>query len=77
MLFGLEEFLDYKIVLGQVASMEEAIDKINTYGGGHSAVIVTEHAANASTFMNSVDAAAVYHNASYPIYGWWSIWSGR
>lgn len=37
-----EEFLDYKILLGQVDSTEEAIGKINTYGGGHSAVIVTE-----------------------------------
>ena len=59
-----QEFLDYKIVLGQVASLDEAIEKINTYGGGHSAAIVTENVENAEIFMNSVDSAAVYHNAS-------------
>jgi len=37
---------------------------INTYGGGHSAAIVTKNEATASAFMNEVDSAAVYHNAS-------------
>lgn len=59
-----EEFLDYKILLGEVKDMEEAIDKINLYGGGHSAAILTENEETASHFMNSVDSAAVYHNAS-------------
>tara|TARA_R110000868_G_scaffold125037_3_gene330405 strand:- start:24772 stop:25920 length:1149 start_codon:yes stop_codon:yes gene_type:complete len=59
-----EEFLDYKIVIGQVATMEEAITKINTYGGGHSAVIITSDSKKAAVFMESVDSAAVYHNAS-------------
>ncbi len=59
-----EEFLDYKIVIGQVATNSEAIHKINTYGGGHSAVIVTENEKVAEEFMTAVDAAAVYHNAS-------------
>ena len=59
-----KEFLDYKIVLGQVADLEEAIDKINTYGGGHSAAIITANNEKANTFMQSVDTAAVYHNAS-------------
>tara|TARA_R110002050_G_scaffold204522_3_gene340077 strand:- start:13943 stop:15091 length:1149 start_codon:yes stop_codon:yes gene_type:complete len=59
-----EEFLDYKIVIGQVATMEEAITKINTYGGGHSAVIITSDSKKAGVFMESVDSAAVYHNAS-------------
>jgi glutamate-5-semialdehyde dehydrogenase len=59
-----EEFLDYKIVLGQVASLKEAISKINTFGGGHSAAIITANEETAATFMNSVDSAAVYHNAS-------------
>lgn len=59
-----EEFLDYKIVLGQVASLKEAISKINTFGGGHSAAIITASEETAATFMNSVDSAAVYHNAS-------------
>jgi len=59
-----EEFLDYKILLGEVNSMEEAINKINLYRGGHSAAILTENEETASYFMNSVDSAAVYHNAS-------------
>ncbi|MCP4975963.1 MAG: glutamate-5-semialdehyde dehydrogenase [Maribacter sp.] len=59
-----EEFLDYKILLGEVNDIEEAIYKINLYGGGHSAAILTENEETASFFMNSVDSAAVYHNAS-------------
>ncbi len=59
-----EEFLDYKIVLGQVPNLGEAIEKINTYGGGHSATIVTTNEETADAFMNTVDTAAVYHNAS-------------
>ena len=59
-----EEFLDYKIVLGSVNSSEEAIKKINKYGGGHSAVIITKNNETANTFMESVDSAAVYQNAS-------------
>ncbi|MCK5441880.1 MAG: glutamate-5-semialdehyde dehydrogenase [Maribacter sp.] len=59
-----EEFLDYKIVLGQVPNLDEAIEKINTYGGGHSATIVTTNEETANAFMNAVDTAAVYHNAS-------------
>ncbi|MBL4745172.1 MAG: glutamate-5-semialdehyde dehydrogenase [Flavobacteriaceae bacterium] len=59
-----EEFLDYKIVIGQVASSSEAIDKINRYGGGHSAVIITTNEQKAAVFMTGVDAAAVYQNAS-------------
>ncbi len=59
-----EEFLDYKIVLGTVSSLDEAIEKINKYGGGHSAVIITKNSNTANTFMESVDSAAVYQNAS-------------
>nr|WP_299072747.1 glutamate-5-semialdehyde dehydrogenase [uncultured Allomuricauda sp.] len=59
-----EEFLDYKIVLGQVTDLTEAITKINKYSGGHSAAIITSSDEKASTFMQSVDSAAVYHNAS-------------
>lgn len=59
-----EEFLDYKILLGAVNHLEEAIDKINRYGGGHSAAIITGNDTTASEFMNRVDTAAVYHNAS-------------
>ncbi|MBK0368586.1 glutamate-5-semialdehyde dehydrogenase [Flavobacterium agrisoli] len=59
-----EEFLDYKIVIGTVNTTQEAIEKINTYCGGHSASIITENKDKAQEFMNNVDSAAVYHNAS-------------
>ncbi len=59
-----EEFLDYKIVLGEVQHLEEGIIKINRYSGGHSASIITQSDEAAEVFMNSVDSAAVYHNAS-------------
>ena len=59
-----EEFLDYKIVIGTVDSDQEAIDKINHYCGGHSASIITENEVTAQEFMDNVDWAAVYHNAS-------------
>jgi len=59
-----EEFLDYKIVIGTVNSNQEAITKINQYCGGHSASIITKNEATAQEFMDNVDTAAVYHNAS-------------
>lgn len=59
-----EEFLDYKIVIGTVNSTQEAIDKINKYCGGHSASIITKNNIVAQEFMENVDTAAVYQNAS-------------
>ena len=59
-----EEFLNYKIVIGIVDSNEEAVAKINQYSGGHSASIITENDAVAKEFMEQVDCAAVYQNAS-------------
>ena len=59
-----EEFLNYKIVIGIVNSDEEAIAKINKYCGGHSASIITTNDAIAQEFMEQVDCAAVYQNAS-------------
>ncbi|WP_108868520.1 glutamate-5-semialdehyde dehydrogenase [Aquimarina aquimarini] len=59
-----EEFLGYKIVIGETEDTPEAISKINTYSGGHSAAIITRNQSVAQTFMSSVDCAAVYHNAS-------------
>ncbi|HKO76215.1 MAG TPA: glutamate-5-semialdehyde dehydrogenase [Flavobacterium sp.] len=59
-----EEFLNYKIVIGIVNSDEEAIEKINKYCGGHSASIITQNDAVAQEFMENVDSAAVYQNAS-------------
>lgn len=59
-----EEFLDAKIMLSTVESLEEAIEKINTHSGGHSATIVTNDEDRAHRFQEEVDCAAVYHNAS-------------
>jgi glutamate-5-semialdehyde dehydrogenase len=59
-----EEFLDYKIVIGTTNSDQGAIDKINKYCGGHSASIITKNDAIAQEFMENVDTAAVYQNAS-------------
>ncbi len=59
-----EEFLDYKALIGEVNSVSEAIAKINKYSGGHSASIITKDDSEAQKFMETVDNAAVYHNAS-------------
>lgn len=59
-----EEFLELKIVLGSTESTVEAVKKINKYGGGHSASIITKEQKEAELFLETVDSAAVYHNAS-------------
>lgn len=59
-----EEFLAMKILIGSVNNLEEAIDRINKYSGGHSAAIITTKKEEAMNFMEQVDSAAVYHNAS-------------
>jgi len=59
-----EEFLDHKILIALVSSKEVAIAKINKYSGGHSASIITESKEVANEFLELVDSAAVYHNAS-------------
>ena len=59
-----EEFLDYKIVIGCVEDTNDAVEMINKYGGGHSASIITKNNETAQVFMDSVDSAAVYQNAS-------------
>ena len=58
------EYLDLKMVVGVVDSLEEAIDHINRHGSGHSEAIVTSSEDAADEFTGSVDAAAVYVNAS-------------
>jgi gamma-glutamyl phosphate reductase len=59
-----EEFLSAKIVIGIVSSTDEAIETINEYSGGHSAAIITSDQETADQFLNEVDCAVVYHNAS-------------
>ncbi len=59
-----KEYLDYKMSVKIVSSLEEAIEHIRRYSSGHSECIVTENAENAEIFMNSVDSSAVYHNVS-------------
>jgi len=58
------EYLDYIISLKVVDSVDHAIEHINKYGTKHSEAIVTENYTNAQQFLNEVDAAAVYVNAS-------------
>tara|TARA_B110000503_G_scaffold102823_1_gene153572 strand:+ start:1861 stop:3060 length:1200 start_codon:yes stop_codon:yes gene_type:complete len=59
-----KEFLAMKCCIGSVASTEDAIQKINKYSGGHSATIMTTNHKRAALFMEQVDCAAVYQNAS-------------
>jgi glutamate-5-semialdehyde dehydrogenase len=59
-----EEFLDLTISVKVIESVEDAILHINRFGTNHSEAIITENSKNAEMFLNSVDAAAVYHNAS-------------
>lgn len=58
------EYLDLKVSVKLVENVYEAIEHINKYGTNHSEAIITEDQLVAETFLNSVDAAAVYHNAS-------------
>ena len=58
------EYLDYVLSLKLVDSLDEAIAHINRYNTGHSEAIVTSDYFNAQRFLNEVDAAAVYVNAS-------------
>lgn len=58
------EYLDYIISMKTVASVEEAVAHINRYNTRHSDAILTENAAHAETFLQGVDSACVYVNAS-------------
>ena len=58
------EYLDAIISVKTVDSLEEAIEHINTYNTGHSEAIITADYHNAMAFLNEIDAAAVYVNAS-------------
>ena len=58
------EYLDYKLSVRVVGSLEEAIDHINTYGSGHTDTIVTNNRDNAVRFMSLVDSGSVFWNCS-------------
>ena len=57
------EFMDYKMAVKVVDSIDEAIEHIATYGSGHSECIITNDKDNATKFQQLVDAACVYVNA--------------
>lgn len=59
-----DEYLSKDIAMKVVNDLAEAVDHIETYGTKHSEAIITENQHNAHVFMNLVDAAALYHNAS-------------
>ena len=59
-----KEYLDYMISAKTVASVDEAIEHINRYNTGHSEAIITENYTNAQKFLDELDAACVYVNAS-------------
>ena len=61
--FG-REWLDFKVSVKTVNGPDEALDHIRTYSSRHSEAIVTRDQAVADRFLDEVDAAAVYHNAS-------------
>lgn len=58
------EYLDLKLSVKLVENVYEAIKHIHQFGTNHSEAIITEDSLVAETFLNNVDAAAVYHNAS-------------
>jgi glutamate-5-semialdehyde dehydrogenase len=58
------EFLAYKLAIRTVADLDAALDHIAQHGSRHSEAIITENAAHIDTFLQVVDAAAVYANAS-------------
>ncbi|MEG2406435.1 MAG: gamma-glutamyl-phosphate reductase, partial [Clostridiales bacterium] len=58
------EFLDLILAVKIVDSMDDAMEHIRKYGSGHSEAIITENYSNAQRFLNTVDSAAVYVNAS-------------
>jgi glutamate-5-semialdehyde dehydrogenase len=59
-----KEYLSLKAAIKVVNSLDEALEHIEKYGSGHSEAIVTEDNSAATRFLNEVDAACVYANAS-------------
>ena len=59
-----EEFLDLRLAIKVVSSVDEAISFVNQFGSGHSESILTQNQAKADQFLREVDASSVYWNAS-------------
>ncbi len=59
-----EEFLDLRLSIKIVASLDEAISFVNRFGSGHSESIITKNKKRADRFLREVDASSVYWNAS-------------
>lgn len=57
------EYMDYKMAVRTVDSLDEAISHIDSYGSGHSEAIITEDKAAAARFQAEIDATCVYVNA--------------
>ncbi len=57
------EFMDYKMAIKTVASLDDALAHIDRHGSGHSEAIITQNADTARRFQAHVDAACVYWNA--------------
>ena len=58
------EYGDLELAVGVVGDVYDAIDHVNTYGSKHTEAVITEDSERARTFMQGVDAASVFHNAS-------------
>ena len=74
-----KEYLDYILSIKVVSSVEEAIAHINKYNTKHSEAIITNNYEHAQKFLDEVDAAAVYVNASTRFtdgfeFGWSRDW---
>ena len=59
-----QEYNDYIVTMKVVDNLKEAMDHINKYGTKHSDCIITNNTSKAELFLNSIDSACVYVNAS-------------
>lgn len=58
------EYGELSITIEITSSLQAAIDHINEFGSGHTETIITENLINAEYFLQTVDSACVFHNAS-------------